>query len=513
MAALASTPTATRSADYTLSLTGSPTLEETAPGSRIFQVPVNKTLTGTTGINALTGGNGNDTLNGLGGNDTLTGDYGNDTLNGGDGADTLIGGLGQDTLTGGTGNDTFKFVSLAEISNDKITDLQVGDKVDLSAIAGLKFVGTGKDFSGTAYQVRVQYGSLGIDTNGDKIADYSLSLDGSPTLEESASGSRIFRVPANKTLTGTAGIDTLKGGNGNDNLNGLGGNDTLSGGYGNDNLNGGVGEDILVGGLGQDILTGGAGNDAFKFVSLAEISYDSITDLQVGDKVDLSAIAGLKFVGIGKDFSGTANEVRVQYSSLAIDTNGDKYADYSLSLPGSPTLEQTVPGSRIFQVPTNKTLTGTTGVDTLKGGNGSDTLNGLGGNDTLTGGYGTDTLNGGDGADTLIGGLGADALTGGAGNDIFKFNSLAEIGNSYPQETITDFATGDQINLAGVDANSTLSGNQAFSFVGANAFTGVAGELRYQNGQLQGDVDGNSNSDFTIELTGSPTLAATDFIL
>ena len=175
-------------------------------------------------------------------------------------------------------------------------------------------------------------------------------------------------------MTGTTANDTLTGGNGNDSLNGLAGNDTLSGGYGADNLSGGdgndtlnggtgidtldggTGNDILIGGLGADSLTGGDGNDTFKFNSLAEVSdpsgyygdiynSDVITDFTVGDKIDLSTIGGLKFVG--NNFDGGTNEIQVtadyywQNTTVNIDTNGDKSADYSLTLTGTPTLTVT----------------------------------------------------------------------------------------------------------------------------------------------------------------------------
>jgi len=534
------------SKDYSLNLTGSKlTIEETSAGSRIFQLVANKTLTGDGTANTLTGGNGNDMINGLGGNDTLSGGYGEDTLIGGDGNDTLIGGLGTDTLTGGVGNDTFKFNSLAELADnysgsihyDTITDLQVGDKIDLSAIAGLSYVGINKNFSGAGNEIRHQDGndSLDIDTNGDKNPEYRLKITNVNFLniEETTVGSRIFQVVGNQTLTGDGLANTLSGGNGDDQINGLAGNDTLSGGNGNDTLNGGDGDDTLIGGLGGDTLTGGAGNDTFKFNSLAEISdltsyptnadIDLISDLAVGDKIDLSAIAGLSFVGVGNDFSGAGNEIRVRTldnTVFDIDTNADSSPDYSLYLTnGRLNIEETSSGSRIFQVAANQILNGDGLANTLTGGNGDDTINGLAGNDTLSGGYGNDRLNGGDDNDTLIGGLGQDILTGGAGYDTFKFNALAEMATnpssySYPSyDTITDFATGDKINLTGVDADTTQANDQAFSFVGANNFSGVAGELRYQYGSLSGDTNGDSYADFQIQLTGSPVLAATDFFL
>jgi Ca2+-binding RTX toxin-like protein len=524
------------SRDYTLALTGNLTLEETAAGLKIFHVAANQTLTGTAGDDILTGGNGHDTLSGLAGNDTLSGGNGDDTLDGGDGTDTLTGGQGYDTLTGGAGGDTFKFASLTEIVGDKITDLAVGDKIDLSAIAGLTFAGVGNGFTGAVNQVRVRSDSsttyLEIDTDGNASQNYTLALTGKLTLEETAAGSKIYQVPANQTLTGTAGDDVLTGGNGDDTLSGLAGNDTLSGGYGNDALDGGDGTDTLTGGQGYDMLTGGAGGDTFKFASLAEIGngyyssgtdiYERITDLAVGDKIDLSAIAGLAFAGVGSGFTGAANQVRVRSDSsgtyLEIDTNGNTSRDYTLALTGRLNIEETAAGSKIFQVAANQTLTGTAGDDILTGGNGDDMLSGLAGNDTLSGGYGNDALDGGDGTDMLIGGLGNDTLTGGTGNDTFKFVSQAELGSYTPippsYETITDFATGDKIDLAGVDANVNLAGDQAFTFVGTNEFTGVAGQLRYLSGSyLWGDVNGDANLDFAIQLTGSPALAATDFIL
>jgi Ca2+-binding RTX toxin-like protein len=522
-------------ADYSFLLLNTPSLEETAPGSRIFQIPADQILMGTALADTLTGGNGNDTLVGLDGNDTLSGGCGTDTLDGGDGDDILIGGLGQDKLTGGAGNDIFKFNSLDEISekiwhgygyvgkSDTITDFAPGDKIDLSAIAGLNFVGIGNNFSGVGNEILLAIGyygtQLAIDTDGDMLADYSLATV--TTLEETAPGSRIFQIPVDQTLTGTAFADTLTGGNGNDTLVGLDGNDTLSGGRGTDTLDGGDGNDILTGGLGMDTLTGGLGNDTFKFNSLAEISdlgfiyvdnSDQITDFALGDKIDLSAIGGLQFIG-SNNFDGTSNEIRLSFDylgyHLAIDSNGDTYADYALTLTGSPNLEETALGSSIFQLVVDQTLTGTALADILTGGNGNDTLIGLAGNDTLSGGYGMDTLDGGDGDDMLSGGLGIDTLTGGAGNDTFKFNLLAEIGNpDFWSDTITDFASGDKIDL------SAIGGLQ---FIGSNNFDGTSNEIRfttdYSGTHINIDSNGDMTADYSVTLIGTPALTVNDFIL
>jgi Ca2+-binding RTX toxin-like protein len=531
--------------DYSLHLSSDLTIEETTPGSRIYQVAANKSLAGTTGNDTLTGSNGNDTLNGLAGNDILIGGYGTDTLSGGYGNDTLTGGFGADTLTGGAGNDTFKYSSLAEIGHnnyynhtyygpgDTLTDLAVGDRIDLSLIAGLNFAGVGNGFSGVANQIACLNGSIGVDTNGDNFADYELTIPDNLTIEETAPGSSIFQVAANKASNGTTGDDTLTGGNGNDHLSGNSGNDSISGGYGTDMLNGGDGNDTLSGGLGIDTLTGGAGNDIFQYTSAEEIGNkgnynysggDTITDLSAGDTIDMSAIAGLTFAGLGKGFTGVANQLIITNNTntnttqLAIDTDGNRTVDYSLNITGNLTIEETAPSSNIYHVISNQILNGTVGNDILTGGDGNDTLNSNVGNDILNGGYGADALNGGDGNDTLNGGLGADSLTGGAGNDVFKFSSLDELGNAISdatQKTIVDFTAGDKIDLSGADADTTTSGNQAFTFHGNSSyFTGVAGELVQNGAGINGDVDGDYFSDFVIHLSGQiPNLTAADFIL
>ena len=120
------------------------------------------------------------------------------------------------------------------------------------------------------------------------------------------------------------------------------------------------------------------------------------------------------------------------------------------------------------------TLYGGSGVDLLFGGAGADVLYGGVDNDTLYGDGdgatqttgGRDVLNGGFGNDTLYGGFGADTLFGNAGADTFAFQSAADLGYGHT-DVIRDFSRteGDRINLSGIDANTTLAGNQAFRFV------------------------------------------------
>jgi serralysin len=162
-------------------------------------------------------------------------------------------------------------------------------------------------------------------------------------------------------------------------------------------------------------------------------------------------------------------------------------------------------------------LNGNAGNDTLNGNGGSDILNGGAGNDILNGGAGNDVLTGGIGNDTLVGGSGSDRLTGGVGNDVFKFNSVSDSPAGVSRDIISDFAgngnlPGDRIDLSSIDANSTRGGNQAFTYIGAGAFS-APGQIRYSGGILQASTDGDLSAEFEIQIVGTRPLVASDIIL
>lgn len=158
------------------------------------------------------------------------------------------------------------------------------------------------------------------------------------------------------------------------------------------------------------------------------------------------------------------------------------------------------------------------GNDTFAGGNGDDVMYGFAGNDVLSGGGGNDSLAGGQGSDAIGGGVGADALHGGSGRDTFIFAATAD-SNLSGMDSILDFQAGaDWIGLSLIDANTNVTGDQAFKWVGAasNA-VGSGGELGYQhvdgNTYIIGDVNGDLQTDLIIEIKGVVTLTASDFIL
>jgi serralysin len=150
---------------------------------------------------------------------------------------------------------------------------------------------------------------------------------------------------------------------------------------------------------------------------------------------------------------------------------------------------------------------------------------GGGGDDSITGNFAGNILSGGGGNDTIGGGSGNDRLQGGSGGDTFVFGgpgdshdyALRSDGKKLIPDMLTDFVSGtDKIDLSGIDAVAGTAGNDAFSYIGAGAFTGHAGQLRAEvvGNQIHilGDLNGDARADFHIIASGTQILA-TDFVL
>jgi Ca2+-binding RTX toxin-like protein len=171
---------------------------------------------------------------------------------------------------------------------------------------------------------------------------------------------------------------------------------------------------------------------------------------------------------------------------------------------------------------------GTRAADSIIGNEVANDLRGLGGHDSISGLEANDSISGGGGNDTLIGGVGGDVLfgdgAGGApGRDVFDYNALNESRtNAANRDFIRDFRRADKdlIDLQDIDANSTVLGNQAFTFIGAAAFSGVAGELRAvvsgapNRFLVSADVNGDKRADIAILVqTDVAAMADFDFVL
>lgn len=385
--------------------------------------------------------------------------------------------------TGTEGNDTLPLAGKADAGAETYKGLGGNDLLKGGAGADTLDGGAGTDTASYAGSTAVKVNLLlGTATGGHATGDKLISIE---NLIGSSYADTLTGNSGNNVLTGGAGADILDGGVGRDtasytgstavNVNLLLG--TATGGHAAgdklisiENLIGSSYADTLTGNSGNNVLTGGAGADK----------------LNGGAGIDTAS------------YEGATAGVTASLANAAINTGdakGDSYAS----------IEQ---------------LVGSSYADKLYGNGGANQLTGGSGNDVLDGGSGNDVLDGGNGNDTLYGGAGADDLIGGAGADTFAFKALSDstVATS-GRDTILDFSGtgGDRIDVSAIDANTSASGNQAFTYLGTAAFTGKAGELRYVKGAsdtyVYGDVNGDAKADFAIHLDDAVTMTKGYFVL
>jgi Ca2+-binding RTX toxin-like protein len=337
-------------------------------------------------------------------------------------------------------------------------------------------------------------------------------------------------------LWGEGGNDDLYGGYGSDTLHGEQGNDTLYGEQGNDTLYGGDGDDRLTGGEGTDLLVGGNGNDLY----VIDDELDTINDqgsLSDRDRVNVrgsfSAYTlpnGIEDASLqatncnsltgnqsNNNLVGNGNGNSIDGGSGNDTVNGGDGNDVIIGGDGGGN-DLYQGGNGIDTVNYSSVVTNRVTVDLATGsasGDGTDNLlsieNVIGGsrNDVITGSSVNNTLNGGGGTDRLTGGGGADRLAGGVGADVFRYLTITDSNvTAANRDTIVDFngRAGDRIDLSSIDANSRLSGDQVFNFIGTASFSGVFGQLRFASGILSADTNGDRSADFAIALTNVTAL-------
>jgi len=229
----------------------------------------------------------------------------------------------------------------------------------------------------------------------------------------------------------------------------------------------------------------------------------STEDTSLGDFGDARNVASLNDLLFGEDdsFYGDSGDDNI------VGYEGD---DYLSGYRGNDFLDGWLD---------NDFISGGSGHDTVYGGGGNDDLYGDTGNDFLSGGVGNDTISGGSGRDTLQGNKGADKLFGGSGADTFAFKFTSDsTTKATSRDTILDFSSGsDRIDLKLMDANSKVSGNQTFKFIGDDGFHRKAGELRFTQNDtttfIDADVNGDGKTDFSVAIQGVIDLVKGDFIL
>lgn len=194
--------------------------------------------------------------------------------------------------------------------------------------------------------------------------------------------------------------------------------------------------------------------------------------------------------------------------AAADSITGSNFADALIGLGGNDSIDGS--GGSDF-------ILGGNNADRLTGAAGLDSLYGETGNDKIFGGIGADYLNGGPGADTLAGGSGKDTLNGGIDSteDVFVFNLASDSAVGVGADRIERFAHNvDEIDISGIDANTTNGGNNAFSFNGTIARAHSVWFVAQSGGVLiRGDIDGNKLADFEVFVANTLTLTAGDFVL
>ncbi|KQS87922.1 MULTISPECIES: calcium-binding protein [unclassified Rhizobium] len=158
------------------------------------------------------------------------------------------------------------------------------------------------------------------------------------------------------------------------------------------------------------------------------------------------------------------------------------------------------------------------GRDMVIGTNYDDVIDTRGGEDTVYGMAGNDRIYGGSGNDRINGGQGADKLWGGSGVDTFAYMGTSESTVlAKGRDTIYDFTPGDRVDLSAMDANTKITGDQAFAFIATKAFSGKGGELRYEkrasDTYIYADTNGDRKADFAVHLDHAVILKSDDFIL
>jgi Ca2+-binding RTX toxin-like protein len=436
----------------------------------------NDTITLAAGVNVIDGQAGDDTITAGAANDIVSGGAGNDVFNYtmGDGADTVDGGAGSDTLNvvGAAGADTLDVI----FGGTAITSFEGG------AVTGVE-----------AFTV-----NLGAGTDTLTFAGTTAAITVDLTAGTASGG-----------FTSLIGVENVVGGSGADALIDLAGvNNTLTGGAGNDTFVVHDAGDVVSEANG---LAGGVDTvQSFVTYTISDVDVENLTLLGTGNINGTGNAAVNVITGNDGDnvLSGLGGADRMigggGNDTFVVHDTGDVVSEANGLAGGIDTVQSFVSYTISDVDVENLTLLGTGNIN----GTGNAAAN------VITGNAGNTVLTGGAGIDTLIGGL---------GDDRFDFNALEESGvGAGNNDVIADFTGagalgGDLIDLAGIDANGGVAGNQAFALIGTSAFS-AAGQVRYLQVGTDTFVQANTDADtatieFELKLAGLHALSGVDFVL
>jgi Ca2+-binding RTX toxin-like protein len=389
-------------------------------------------------------------INGTSSSETLNGTTADDTIHGNGGNDVIIDNQGDDYLYGDDGNDTLT-------GGVGFNDFWGGTGNDTFVMTTRAATGKSDDLIHDFTQ-----GADKIDVSAWGVSDFGQLQD--LLFVDSHDDASVNAFYAGKDhFLRIAGIDTANlsasdftySTSAAINAVGTTKDDVMFGSSHGDTLNGGQGSDILLGGGGDDVLIGGTELDNFD----GGTGFDTVSYSYTNERVTIDLTQGLATFA-----DGSTEDLR--------------------------------------------------SIEAAIGSGGSDTLIGTSTHNKFSGRGGMDNIQGGAGKDWIMGGNGADTLSGGAGHDKFVYSDVTESTVAASgRDTITDFHSGDHIQLTGLEAST----GESFTFIGNAGFHNVAGELQYQvsggNTLVNLDVDGNGTADFSIQLNGVHNLGAGDFLL
>jgi hypothetical protein len=406
------------------------------------------------------------------------------------GNDTIYGNAVANILSSGAGND---FVHAEQGGDDTIN---LGDGNDAAYFGAAYTAGDSVDGGAGSDQVALQGDYTGGVTLGTLAGVETLvAMTGSDT-RFGDSGTSLYSynivAPDATVAAGTqlmVNASTLQAG---ENLTFDGSAETN-------------GSFFIYGGKGVDTLTGGSGADVFFFAEDGRFSASDHVDGGAGD--DVLVLRG--------NYTLTLTGSSIVNVETVVLNSGSDARFYAAGTPFSydiATADDTVAAGQTMTIngaklAANETMHFDGSLETN-------------GNFRLFAGSADDVLHGGAGNDLIYGGLGADTLTGGGGNDVFRYQGATE-STTNGRDGIQDFSLGDLIDLSRVDADSTHSGQQHFTWING-AFTGHAGELHATQDSPQGpiwtisgDTDGDGQADFQISVvvTDAHPITSTDFIL
>ncbi len=262
------------------------TLELRPPAGQVIEGSENSDILSATAYDdVIIGKGGGDTVHALDGDDVIFGGAGDDEIHAGAGDDVIFGGAGDDLIYGGAGDDIISGGS----GIDRLFGESGADEID---------GGAGND------QIS---GGQGEDILLGGAGDDEITAGRDADVVDGGSGNDVFLatvLDGNDRYSGGSGIDTYdisytSAGALIDLSQGIAVSDDIGEDQFEDieNVVGGEGDDVIVASQQTNVLTGGSGDDIFVFNTSSDAhthdgQRDRITDLEVGDRIDLSSIDG-----------------------------------------------------------------------------------------------------------------------------------------------------------------------------------------------------------------------------